>query len=247
MFDSNMPDKARAYISAIIGLGLPLFGYCLYHSFARPDYQWLYLAALTALASGFPIKIPVLRGKMHSLTITLGDLFIFVAILLFDPYVATVLALIEGVVSSLRVKTKRLYKHLFNWANLALVAFLVGQVFYRLEGATAPLNPGRLSSPERLLAEMLACALLYFLINTGMIALGMALVMQRPFAGLWRENFLWSSPANLANGSTAAFAFFHFSPSDFSIAVLAIPLVLVAYYVYRGNFFRRARVDSSNE
>lgn len=229
-----MPSKAKSYISLIIVLGLPLGLYSLYRSVLIPDLRWLYLLGLAVVGSCFPVKVPLLKTKTQSLTVSVSEVFVFIAILVFGPYLAATIALVEGLVSGLRVKVKRLYKHLFNLSQLALVAFAVGQVYYVLESRAASLNSPQ-GALETLLVKVIICGLLYFLLNSAAVAMAMAFVTEQPLFPLWRENFLWTSTGNFINASTAAVAFAYFRPLDFYIA---IPVILVFYYAYQTHLRR---------
>ncbi len=240
-FKEALPAPARFYIVAVILSGFSVFFYCLYRSFAQADLRWLYLAGLTVLASCFPVKIPLLKGKAQSLTITVSDVFVFAAMLFLGPAVAVTLAVVDGLTSSLRVGVKRLYKQLFNLAQLALVAFVVGQIFSQLE-KPMPLQSVQLMGLTGLLVEMGFCGLLYFLLNSGVVALAMALVTQQQFSELWIRNFLWAMPANSVHAFTAGTVFLLFRPITFSVVIAILPLLGVLYYARKIKFYRIQQV-----
>lgn len=237
-FEETIPQAARAYISGVILLGAPLFAYSLYRASTDNNFHWLYLVALTVITSCFPVRLPLLKTNTQSFSITVSDVFIFSAILLFGPFVAAIVAVMEGLISSLRLKVKRMYKRLFNGAQLAIVAFIVGRVFEILQAGTGNLAAGRLTNVDRLLFEAVICGLLYFGLNSTLVAVAMSLVMRQPLGKLWRKNFLWAPPANFANASTAAIFFVQVPPVDFSATFAIIPLALVLYYAHRVNQYR---------
>jgi diguanylate cyclase (GGDEF)-like protein/putative nucleotidyltransferase with HDIG domain len=237
-FSDSMPLKARVYIVGAVGLGLPVLAYSLLHSLTQTEYSWLYLAALAAVGSLFPVKIPSAGGdRSQSLTITTTDAFIFTAILLFGPEVAATIAAVEGILSNFRVRVKRIYKRLFNLAELTLVSFVVGKVFYTLQGTPAPLDPTQGGS-SILLVNLAFCALLHFTLNSGAVALAIALATTQPFRVLWRENFLWTSLTSVAGASAAALIFLTFDRNYFYAVAVAIPIILVIYYAYKMNLDR---------
>ncbi len=236
-FKDDLPAGAKFYIVAVILNGFSVFFYCLYRSFAQADLRWLYLAGLTVLASCFPVKIPLLKGKAQSLTITVSDVFVFAAILFLGPAVAVTLAVVDGLTSSLRVGVKRLYKQMFNLAQLALVAFVVGQIFSQLE-KPMPLQSVQLMGLTGLLVEMAFCGLLYFFLNSSAVALAMALVTHQQFSELWTRNFLWALPANSVHAFTAGTVFLLFRPITFSVVIAILPLLGVLYYARKIKFYR---------
>ncbi|MDA2925732.1 ECF transporter S component [Acidobacteria bacterium AH-259-G07] len=153
-FSDPIPSRARLFIFSIILSGSALFFYCFYHSLAKVDLRWLFLVALTFVASSFPVKIPLVKTNTEKLAISMGDAFVFTSILLFGPEVAVMLAAVEGHTANSRAKIKRRYKQLFNLAQLVLVSFIVGHIFYQLEGKPAPLDPAQVTDPARLLAKL---------------------------------------------------------------------------------------------
>ena len=198
-FGDPISIAARLYVLAVLALGLAVSLHCFSRIVAEASWQWLYLAGLTGVTSCFAIRIPLLRGTKTSLSIGVSDFCIFAALLLFGPYVAVVIAMIEAIISSLRVKIKRLYKYLFNVAQLALVAFVVGEVFYHLQGGKIPLEGTPGSAGPELLVKILFCSLLYFILNSALVAVAVALVSRQSLTVLWKKNFLWASPTNLFN------------------------------------------------
>ncbi len=239
-FKDPIPVPARLYVLAVITLGFAVALYCLSRIAAEASWQWLYLAGLTVVTSCFAIRIPLNLGKKGSLSISISDFCIFAALLLFGPDVAVLIAMIEAIVSSLRVKIKRLYKYLFNVAQLALVAFVVGEVFYQLQSGRIPLDWTQGIAVPPLLVKILFCSLLYFLLNSVLVAVAMVLVSGQSLTLLWKKNFLWASPTNLFNASVAAtVAFLTTQPIAFAIVLGVLPLILCTYYAYRINLCRQ--------
>lgn len=239
-FKDPIPVPARFYVLAVITLGFAVALYCLSRIVAEASWQWLYLAGLTVVTSCFAIRIPLVCGKKGSLSISISDFCIFAALLLFGPAVAVVIAMIEAIISSLRVKIKRLYKYLFNLAQLALVAFVVGELFYQLQGGSIPLDWTQGFAVPVLLVKILFCSLLYFGLNSVLVAVAMTLVSMQSLALLWKTNFLWASPTNCFNASVAAaVAFLTTQPIAYALVLAVLPLILCTYYAHRVNLYRQ--------
>ncbi len=229
-FKDPLPASAKFYILPVTVAGLAILVLCLYRSVANPDPRWLYLVALTVAASCLPVTIPWLEGKSQSLTVTLSDLFIFGALLLFDPQVATIAAAVEGVVSSFRVNVKRLYKRLFNSAQLAVTAFIIGHLFYKME--PGPLS-GANSHLALLLIKLALCAGLYFVLNSGMVGLAVSLVTRQHFIVLWKQHFVSLAVTSLVNGTAAGVIVTCLPSKGFSVVLAMIPSILVFYHLRR--------------
>ena len=233
----SFPVAAKVYILSVIAVGLSVFLYSAYLSWMHPDSRWLYLAGLTVVASCLAVKIPLIKGNT-SLSITISDVFIFAAILVFGPAVAVVMAVIEGFITNFRVGNKRLYKHLFNLGLLALVAFAVSQVFYLIVGKTAPLDPIGPQDLGRLLMNGGICALLYFVLNSSSVALAIALASRQSWVTVWTQNFLWTSPANFVNALCALIVFVSFTQGGFPVAAIVVLPAMVVYGAHRLSDFR---------
>ncbi len=239
-FVDPIPIAARCYVLTVLVMGLAVGLYCLSEVLREVSWHWLSLAALTGVTSCFAIRIPLLRSGKNSLSIGVSDFCIFAALLIFGPAVAVVIAMIEGAISGLRVKIKRLYKYLFNLAQLALASFVVGEVFLQLQGGRIVLE-GTSGRPfPELLVEILFCSLLYFILNSALVAVAVALVSGQSLVLLWKQNFLWASPTNLFNASAAAaVAFVTTQPFGLAIVLAVLSLILCTYYAQRVKLYRQ--------
>ncbi len=223
-----VPQSAAVFVLLIIAMGLPLIFYSLFQSLAQqPGWKWLALVGLTIVANLFSVRIPLMRAKGSSLTIGLGEFFIFVAMLVYGPAVAVVVSVAEGLVS-VQGRASRLYKKLFNLAQVALVAGITALVFYQLRGVPAPLDTTQLGIDLGL--QVLACALLYFLLNTLIVAAAVALTSGKPLVEVWKGDFLWISPNNFVHAGTALAVFLSSQTLNWSLTLAILPLILGVYY-----------------
>ncbi len=152
-FERDLPIRAKIYLLAVLAGGAPILFFSLYYSVTSTDFRWLYLACLTVFGSFFPVRIPSFRGKTQPVVVTTSDVFIFTAILLFRPEVAvTVAAIDSGLAATVSLKQKRPYKIIFNLTQLSLVTFVVGHIFYQLQGISPPLDVTRVDMNSFFLA-----------------------------------------------------------------------------------------------
>ncbi len=244
-FGESLGLPVRVYVLSLIGLGIPLTLYCLAQVLQADNWNWAYLAGMAVLTSCFVIRIQLGTETGGSLSVTASDFCIFAALLFFGPPAAALIGATEGIVSSWRVGVKRLYKCLFNAAQLALVAFIVGQVFYRLGEWNVPPNSSQVRGLSGLLAKILFCAFLYFILNSGLVAVALSLVTKQRVAAMWKRNLLWASPTNFINASTAAILFFSFQPTSFWMALALVPLIVGIYYAYKISLSRDGAVQAS--
>lgn len=230
-FTEKIPLAARFYITGIILLSLPILAGSLYDSLLQGNYYWLLLAGLAVLASCFPVKIPLVKGK-QILSITVSDVFIFVTILLFGPSEAVVVGLAEAMTTDLKRKVKA-YKRVFNVSQLALTSYLVGHFFYTLVEQHPPLDPDKLNSEGLLFLLVGFCGLLYFVANSGIVAIAISLVSRQPILRVWKQNFGWAAVTTVAASCLGAVIFIYFRELQFYSLAITAPIVLLLYHAYR--------------
>ncbi len=232
-FGDAVPKPARLYILAVIFVGLSLGIHALVQTFIHVSWSWLWLAGLCTLTSCLSIKVTFAQARIGSLTVSVSDFCIFAALLIFGLPVAVVIAMIEGLVSGLKTGVRHLYKYLFNIAQLALVTSVIGSVLQHLQQRPPALGSSQTELIAELALKVLFCSLLYFIFNSTLVAMAVALVTVQSLALVWRADFLWVCPTNLLNTLTAAVAFFSAAPLFYAIALVLVPLIVSSYYSHR--------------
>ncbi len=241
-FKDAIPKPARLYILAVIFVGLALGIHGLVQTFSHVSWSWLWLAGLCILTSCLSIKVTFAQTRIGSLTISVSDFCIFAALLIFGLPVAVVVAMIEGLVSGLKAGVQHLYKHLFNIAQLALVTSVIGSVLQHLQQRPPALGSSQMELIAELALKVLFCGLLYFIFNSTLVAMAVALVTVQSLAVLWKSDFLWVYPTNLLNTLTAAVAFFSATPLLYALALVLIPVIAGSYYTHRIKLARQPAV-----
>jgi len=222
---AKFPLSVRLYVLLIQLLGLVAVGFGIREAFLAGNPQWGYLLILTAAASLLSTQISRRGTPSGSVTISLGDFFVFVAMVLLGPAAAALMGAVEGLVSSWRVKIKRFYKILFNACQLALTSFLVGYLVGYL--------PLELRVEEgvsvKMLALLLGCGLLYFLLNSLLVAVAMWLVSRQSIREIGGKGFLWALPTVAVNASLVVILLSLLAPIQLGLLLALLPLVAVAY------------------
>ncbi|MFQ5741532.1 MAG: hypothetical protein ACE5JX_21250 [Acidobacteriota bacterium] len=214
-----MPLKGRLYLLSVIVPAAAVLTYSLYQVlFLGSDLRWLWLGALTLVASSFRLRVPLGKGGRGSISITVSDCFIFSAFLLLGPEAAVVIAALEGLANNIRCGVKRVHQFVFNVAQVVVTSFLVASLFYRVHGGAAPLDSGLLAHPAVWL-EVLSLALLYFLLNTVLVVAAVATTSRQSGFSLWKNHLLKFFPTNLLNASAALVVFLCFSSLNFTVAL----------------------------
>ena len=223
----DLPVSAVWYLLGIQTLGLITLGLGLREALYHGSVQWIWLLALTAAASLLSTRISRRGTASGSVTISLGDLFVFMTILLLGPAAAAVMGAVEGLVSSLRVKVKHLHKIVFNVAQLALTSYLAGSIvgYVRGPGLTRMEDGLTLS----LLGLLLGCGLAYFLLNSLLVAVAMRLVSGQNTKEIGKKGFLWALPTIGVNASLVVVLLSILGPLHVGLVLALLPLLFVAY------------------
>jgi hypothetical protein len=150
--------------------------------------QWFVLAALTLLSGSITIKLPGIDAS-----ISVSETFVFTSVLLFGTEAGTIIVTLDGLIISLWLLRKGigLHKLLFNTTAPALSIWLAAQLFFAVTGV-APLTQQATNLPA-LLPGVLLFALVYFLLNSWLMAVVVSFEESSSPLEIWRHNFLWLS------------------------------------------------------
>src|SRR3954469_17407389 len=186
---SALSPPARLYVTGVVACGVTVVGFCVIQLFLHPvPYQWFLLAALTLLSGSATVQLP----SSHA-SISISEVFVFIAVLLYGPAAGTVMVALDGLVISFWMAKRRpeWYRALFNMAAPALSIWCAAHLLF----ITARIEPliRQPATINVLLLPLILFALVYFGLNSWMIALAVALEMRIPPYRVWRENFLWLS------------------------------------------------------
>ena len=193
-------------------------------------YEWLFFAALTAVAGSFSLKIGSISAR-----VTISDTFFITTALLFGPAPATLAVALGTLVSSWRRGHAR-ERVSFNTATCAFAIWAGSQVFFRLAGVP-PLTQAQ-SPVVQLVGPLLALTAVYFLANTILIAIAVALDTRRPILPVWREHFLWLMATYFAAASVSFCLVLLMYEAGLAAAILVLPLLLVLHLTLRSSIGR---------
>src|SRR5689334_2028612 len=164
-------DVRHLYLATVIFAGFAVVLHSLLGLLNRPvGYEWFILAGLTLLSGSFTVRVPTIPARL-----SVSETFVFAAVLLFGPAAATMVVALDSLVISLWIfrKSKRAERVLFNFAAPALAVWIAAQAFYEISGVQPlALVPRPIFG---LLFPLLVLAVLYFLLNSWLIAIAVAL------------------------------------------------------------------------
>lgn len=237
---SQLSGRGRAYVVGVSAIGLAIAVHSLAQLFLQAvDYQWLILAALTLLTGTFTVRIPGIPARL-----SVSDTFVFSSVLLFGPAAGTITALLDALIISLRLRhhTREPFRVIFNVSAVALATRVSGEVFF----AVARIQPYSVAHTPlaQILFPLFLFTLSYFLLNSWLVTLALALEQERaPFA-IWRDNFLWLSVNYFGGGSVAGLLVTYTREIDFTTLGIIVPLLLISYLTFKTSL---GRIEDANQ
>ncbi len=215
------------YLYATVALGFVALFVSLLRVHSTPGgIDWLILAALTLLTGRFTIQIPAVNSK-----ISISDTFVFTNMVLFGIPAGVITAALDGLMGSMRSGDggKRMQFALFNICSTSLWTYVSGSVFYFLINR-APLFQNTPPGLKEILLPLASMALVHFFLNSGGVALIVALDAQKSVYRVWHDSFLWTSISCF----TGAFAtgLIALNVTSVTPAVICV-LTLIVILIYR--------------
>ena len=202
---------------------------CLFALYWAPRSQLgLQFALLTLVTLAIGSRNVVNFFRFES-SVSISDIFIFLAVLLFDGEAAILLAALEGFCSSLRI-TKRPLTMLFNSASMAISTSVM---VWTLRFCFGPvLHVSRSGVTPALIKLTCAMALLQYVFNSGIVAVAGALRVNRPIWSTWKKHYVWTSITYFAGASAAALTVQLISVVGFYAFIAMMPIVAVMLWTY---------------
>ena len=152
--------------------------------------DWFVLAGLVILSGSAVLRFPQFPASFST-----SDAFTIMAALLFGPAAGTVLVALDGLIITSRLARRRaaIRRVLFNATGPAIAMWVSAHAFFWLAGvgpiASQPDTITRVFGPLALFAA------LYFILNTGLTAIAIALDERESPLSIWQRHFreLWLS------------------------------------------------------
>lgn len=234
--------RARSYLIAVAILGSTALVAALFQLSYTVDAKWFVLVGLTLLTSSVTVKVPSVAA-----TISVSETFVFASVIIFGWPAGTVIASLDGLVISFWLQKRRIqpfYRTVFNGTAPALSA-CIGSIVYSALGAPPIFAPDfRIA---QILMPLAAFAATYFIANTALLSLAIALEQKLSAFRVWKENFMWLW-LNFFSGASVAALLVSFGLNDGVNAIGAIwvvlPLLAISYLTYKTTM---ARIEDANK
>ena len=178
---------ARAYSGAVIGAGAGVLALRLPQVRLDEPFLFLVLLAGSFVISGLKVPLPIARGKA---TLSMSYFTDFLALVLLGADQGMIIAGASAAAQCLLNARGRpsMVRTLFSAATLVITIQTTGLVVSALGGFpnNAPLVLGQTT---------IAATVLFFALNTWLVATAVALDKNEPVARTWYDHFLWTAPA----------------------------------------------------
>jgi hypothetical protein len=193
------------------------------------------LVGLACLAQ----RVPVFLFRSSAISVSFAA--VIAAYVLYGTGAAIWVSLAQALVNSITPRRKPLRKVAFNFGSFALSAYAAGEL-YRLSGGSTP--PTTIAPT---LVSVAVSAAAYFVVNTTLTAVAIAMSEGQNVVSVWRTNYSWM-PVNF--GATAvqgaALALAYQALGLFGVFVFTVPLG-VAWFSFRLYMAKSTEVRQRNE
>ena len=226
-----MNKTLRLWIQFVTVLGALVILQSVFALQAAPHrYEWLIFAALAIVTGSFSMKI----GSVYA-SVTIADTFFITTALLFGPAPATLAIALGSFAASWRRGHDRA-RVAFNTATTSLGIWAGSHAFFLLSGVS-PLT--QVQAPAgQLIGPLVVLTAVYFLLNSGLIAIAIGLDAGRSPVAVWQEHFLWLSVNYFAAASVSFCLVLLIYQANLLAAIVFLPLLVVLHLTLRSSFGR---------
>jgi len=228
---SALPADARAYVAATITAGALVMTYALLTVHANLI-VFAILLACACLTSAWKVNLPL--PMSNGCTLSMSYAADLMALILIGPAPATIIA-VAGAWTQCTINVKQpypWYRTAFSMSAEALTMAATSAVYTALagDGALPPLA----DVPRGVVGAITT----YFMVNSAIVAVPIALCTRRTVWRVWHDDFLWSVPSFIVAGTAGAAAAVVIQRGGAWFAILAVAPVYLTYRTYQV-FLRR--------
>jgi diguanylate cyclase (GGDEF)-like protein/putative nucleotidyltransferase with HDIG domain len=214
-----MTWQAKTYIATVIAVGAAvLTAGMVLSSWLMPGRFLCYLVA-ALITSGFKVALPGINGTM-----SVNLIVILISLVELSPGEALALGCVSALFQSFWHQHRIEPVHVaFNLAQMAISIALADVVFHHSEPLLGPTLPLRL----------MATAITYFLANTILVAVVVALTERRSFRKTWADCYFWSFPNYLVGGAFAWAITWSNANLGWQASAMMVPVAYLMFRSYR--------------
>ena len=226
-----MSTKAKLLIIPWIVVGIALLVAVLALDFRFPEpARFVTCLVLALLGSTFKIKLPGMQG-----TLSISFVFALIAI----AQMTLTESLVVGVLATLVQCFWRTRKRPTPVQVLFNISTLVVSVVLAFGALDALRNSGAL------IHGLVVAALLFFIVNSGLVSLVLALLNSQSAVSIWRNCHRWAFPYYVAGAVVAGLVTVCSQVSGWRLAFAILPLMYLMYSCYQSWIVARAQEESA--
>ncbi len=214
-----MPIRAKLYIGTSVSVGYALLlGTTIWFSNFPDVARYLACLSLACVAATMKVRLPGLHG-----TISVNFVFILMALTQFSLVETLTIAFAATLVQCLwRPKTRpKLVQVMFNTSTVLISAALAYAAAHAVPGQT------------HLVLAIAPAATIFFVMNTGMISLILAMLSKSTMLAVWKQCHLWAFPYYLVGAAIAAAIEQSSQTVGWRLSLLALPVMYLTYSYYK--------------
>lgn len=248
----QFPLSAQIYIWTVVAFGAAAFTFAAAWLPTAPGKSGLLLTGCVLAAVAAAGRVPLFgvhrKGEAsdQNATMSLGFVPTFLLLLSLGPLAGMIATSLNALVVTCRPRRlSYYYQVLFSIAAVALSAFgsgLILRAFGLANGDPWTVLSHLVSREASALWPILGIFLAtvaYYLCNTILVALAIAMSTRRNPWELWRDHFLWTGPGYFAGASCAALAYGlmplapRYPIAAVAFLLVTIPIPTVIFYVFK--------------
>lgn len=213
-----MATNTKLYIGGTVAVGFALLVGSFLWFRELPDLaRFLACLSLACIASTMKVRLPGLNS-----TISVNFVFILMGIAQLSLPETISMAFAATVVQCLwRAKTRpRLIQVLFNASTVVISAAVAFAAAREIPGG------------PHVLAAMAPAATIFFVLNTGMVSMVLALVSKARLLAVWKQCHLWTFPYYLAGALIAGLITASDHTLGWRLSLMALPMMYLLYLYY---------------
>jgi diguanylate cyclase (GGDEF)-like protein/putative nucleotidyltransferase with HDIG domain len=204
-------------------------------------WRWLALAILTLVSGSATVKLPSVPA-----TISISETFVFTSVLLFGPAAGTLTVALDAFVISVWLARRGhpFYRLAFNICALPASLWVGAHIFYGIWGQHPLAKTEQTVEMERLIFPLLSFTIIYYLLNSWLIAFAISLEKRLSPVAIWKDNFAWLSLNYFGGASVAALLVAYTKNVDYTYLAFVLPLLAVLYFTFSTSM---GRVEDANK
>lgn len=195
-------------------------------TFTPQHLQLFGFLVLAAVGGGKKINLIKQKGMEETVSMSLGFAITFAALQRFGMVGGVSTAIVAGLSGCLFPKRQAPFQIYFNVALGALEATFGSYIYMLLSNWSLQVTA------EKTLLAVCASTLAFYAVNTGGVAVIIALCSRKAVFKLWKETFLWTAPSYFAGAAVSTLALIIFGLKVGFTLVFVLPIVYLTYVSY---------------